>query len=708
MGKLTGRSAIVTADVDEDLLIHVVDTDGTPTSFKATLSQLYAVFPKNSSAGAGDVNKVPKWTATNELGASIIEDDGSTATIGGTIKITGGSPSAGKFLQCDGAGLGSWADVVSDVQVSGTPVDNQIAVWTAADTIEGDSNFTWDAGLNITATEATAIDLIHSPSGTSGTITGYNIALTGNASSSQSYGVSSLVNTALNGSAYGALLRVGDSAGDAVGSYNQVSGGSVGSTSYGSLNTVIFAGTETSVGNSYASQNTITISTSGTHGPSIFGSAVDLNYNKVGGTLTNAFGFYSTGIVCNDSGATITNAYGVYLADNAGSGTITNSYGIYQAGTDDKNYFGAQLQLNHTSGTAGQFLKAVDVDGNAEWADVPSGVTASTGLDNRIAVFDGTDSIEGDANFVWDAGLDITATAQYGIDLTHNPSTFGTTVGHNLDLTGNASTVNAYGFYSKVDTSLGGNAYGGWFRVLGSDGEAVGNYGSVEGSVGGAAYGAYNLVSIAGTNTSGGSMYGSQNIITVSTSGTHGASMFGSSVDLNYNKVGGTLTNAFGFYSTGIVCNDSGATITNAYGIYLADNAGDGTITNSYGVYQDGADDKNYFAGPIESNSQVYSSIASTVTPSALAATIDWNNGNMQVLDMTSNINTLTLNNPKAGASYFIKIIQGGGNTIVWPASVKWAENDEYVGSAVAGDIDAVALTYDGTSYLANYSLDYQ
>ena len=66
MGKLTGRSAIVTADVDEDLLIHVVDTDGTPTSFKATLSQLYAVFPKNSSAGASDVNKVPKWTATNE------------------------------------------------------------------------------------------------------------------------------------------------------------------------------------------------------------------------------------------------------------------------------------------------------------------------------------------------------------------------------------------------------------------------------------------------------------------------------------------------------------------------------------------------------------------------------------------------------------------------------------------------------------------
>ena len=104
MGKLTGRTAIST-NIDENLLIHVVDTTGTPASYKATLSQLYGVFPKNSSAGASDVNKVPKWTAANELGASIITDDGSTATIGGTIKITGGSPSAGRFLQCDAAGL---------------------------------------------------------------------------------------------------------------------------------------------------------------------------------------------------------------------------------------------------------------------------------------------------------------------------------------------------------------------------------------------------------------------------------------------------------------------------------------------------------------------------------------------------------------------------------------------------------------------------
>ena len=134
---------------------------------------------------------------------------------------------------------------------------------------------------------------------------------------------------------------------------------------------------------------------------------------------------------------------------------------------------------------------------------------------------------------------------------------------------------------------------------------------------------------------------------------------------------------------------------------------GTATLATRYTIDGDG---NHNFTGNIKVDGQAYSAIAPTVTPSLLAATIDWDNGNMQVLDLQTggNVNTLTLNNPKAGASYFIKIIQGGGNTITWPAAVKWAENDEYAGSVGAGDIDAVALTYDGTSYLANYSLDYQ
>lgn len=86
MGKLTGRTAIST-NIDENLLIHVVDTTGTPASYKATLSQLYAVFPKNSSAGSGDVDYLARWTASNELGKGIVQDNGSQATINGKTII---------------------------------------------------------------------------------------------------------------------------------------------------------------------------------------------------------------------------------------------------------------------------------------------------------------------------------------------------------------------------------------------------------------------------------------------------------------------------------------------------------------------------------------------------------------------------------------------------------------------------------------------
>lgn len=228
MGKLTGRSAIA-SNIDGNLLIHVVDTTGTDTSFKATLSQLYGIFPKNSSAGAGDVDYVARWTASNELGKGIIQDNGSKATISGVLSLEGSS--AGKlnlvntvaqdtsgsnymnWYESDGTSrrgylgftdpntfninvqesagtsqivldadeiilnsvsgtdsstitTGVWeGTAIADAyiasaatwnakaDVSATPANNQVAVWTNGTTIEGDSNFTWD-GFEIEVTDA--------------------------------------------------------------------------------------------------------------------------------------------------------------------------------------------------------------------------------------------------------------------------------------------------------------------------------------------------------------------------------------------------------------------------------------------------------------------------------------------------------------------------------------------------------------------------
>jgi hypothetical protein len=109
MGKLTGRT-LISANINENLLIHVVDTTGTPASFKANFSQLYGIFPKNASAGAGDVDYLARWTSANELGKGIVQDDGTALTVGGNstingeLKVSNGGSSQIRILR-DGEGI---------------------------------------------------------------------------------------------------------------------------------------------------------------------------------------------------------------------------------------------------------------------------------------------------------------------------------------------------------------------------------------------------------------------------------------------------------------------------------------------------------------------------------------------------------------------------------------------------------------------------
>ena len=120
--------------------------------------------------------------------------------------------------------------------------------------------------------------------------------------------------------------------------------------------------------------------------------------------------------------------------------------------------------------------------------------------------------------------------------------------------------------------------------------------------------------------------------------------------------------------------------------------------------------------GNVKVDGQAYSAIQSASTPTT-AQTIDWDDGNVAIIDLgsaTSNV-TLTLSNPKAGASYFIKIVQGAGlYNIIFPTSVKFAgETAPYELPVTATDnaIDAVALTCISDSgtveYLANCSKNY-
>ncbi len=106
------------------------------------------------------------------------------------------------------------------------------------------------------------------------------------------------------------------------------------------------------------------------------------------------------------------------------------------------------------------------------------------------------------------------------------------------------------------------------------------------------------------------------------------------------------------------------------------------------------------------SGSQYYSPENSAST------SIDWNNGNVQYLDLTSGgANTVTFANPKNGGRYLLMVMQGGtgSNTVTWPANVKWSGGTAPTLTSTAGKVDIITLVYDGVNsvYYAGSSLNY-
>ncbi len=68
--------------------------------------------------------------------------------------------SSGQVLKTDGSGNLSFVDQSSGtVDTTGTPADSQVAVFTDADTIEGDSNFAWN-GTKLTVAGQMAADSV--------------------------------------------------------------------------------------------------------------------------------------------------------------------------------------------------------------------------------------------------------------------------------------------------------------------------------------------------------------------------------------------------------------------------------------------------------------------------------------------------------------------------------------------------------------------
>jgi len=92
-------------------------------------------------------------------------------------------------------------------------------------------------------------------------------------------------------------------------------------------------------------------------------------------------------------------------------------------------------------------------------------------------------------------------------------------------------------------------------------------------------------------------------------------------------------------------------------------------------------------------------------------ATVNWNDGNVQYIQLASGANTFTPSNPQDGATYILQIKQpssGAAGTVTWGASVKWPAATAPTLTTTNDYIDVVTLIYNGTTthYYAAATLD--
>ena len=91
---------------------------------------------------------------------------------------------------------------------------------------------------------------------------------------------------------------------------------------------------------------------------------------------------------------------------------------------------------------------------------------------------------------------------------------------------------------------------------------------------------------------------------------------------------------------------------------------------------------------------------------------IDWNNGNVQFLQLVSGSNSVTFTGGEAGGRYLLITKQpasGGNGTVSWPGDILWPGNVNPPLTTTNGKKDPLAFVYEGVDrqYLGSYILNY-
>lgn len=142
---------IVGDTADNYLSFQLPSANHTFVSIFSPYQEYGVIFSGPDNGGHAHLLLNPSGEFVWGIGASPIEymklDSTRLQLTNSSIKI--GTSTAGNVLHtAAGDGVGTWVDpntlVTANVSKVGTPIDNQIGVWTGDGTIEGDANLTWD------------------------------------------------------------------------------------------------------------------------------------------------------------------------------------------------------------------------------------------------------------------------------------------------------------------------------------------------------------------------------------------------------------------------------------------------------------------------------------------------------------------------------------------------------------------------------------
>jgi hypothetical protein len=373
------------------------------------------LFVNNDSGGALSIGMIvaagQTTPATNCIGGYFLALGGTSANY--SVQLIDGSEGSGKFLKdVTGSGSANWAnitvaDVTGAIDISGTPVPDQIAIWTDADTLEGQSTLTYTSGVMYLGTPAASSFRIDSSTGTFGwydavgadSITFDFAAMTGNMIINIPYLAGTNKQMMLFESASPSTSRAPVWGTNGFKSSKYIDTGAVAgfngtfaNTDWGingQLDRTFYAENLNALANQKAIQ-----------------ALSDLGENQYGVYSEVQFDLTSTPVDGMDQVA----VYG-YAHDGFGADISVGVYGLSEASAGDgvggrfksSNALGGSdysLWLQDGTEGAGKFLKSITADGKAQWADADVNVSG-TPVPNQVAIWTDSNTLEGDIGLTY-------------------------------------------------------------------------------------------------------------------------------------------------------------------------------------------------------------------------------------------------------------------------------------------------------------------